>query len=57
MPVIKRFNNDIIRANIEIKKGEKIGINLKKTVQEELAEYRENDKKSLDEMIDQIAGE
>lgn len=45
------------QGKLNLQKGEKIGINLKKTVQEELAEYRENDKKSLDEMIDQIAGE
>lgn len=35
----------------------KIGIDLKKTVKEELAEYRETDKQSLDDMIDEIAGE
>ena len=36
-------------------KNKKIGINLKKTVMEELAEYRETDKKSLDDMIDKIS--
>lgn len=39
------------------KETKKIGIELKKTVMEELAEYREADKKSLDDMIEEIAEE
>lgn len=35
----------------------KIGIDLKKTVVEELAEYQDSDKKSLDDMIEEIAEE
>ena len=39
------------------KETKKIGVELKKTVMEELAEYRETDRKSLDDMIEEIAGE
>jgi membrane protein required for colicin V production len=35
----------------------KISIDLKKTVMEELAEYQDSDKKSLDDMIEEIAEE
>ena len=38
-------------------KTKKIGIDLKKTIKEQLIEYRESDKQSLDDMIDQIADE
>ena len=38
-------------------KTKKIGIELKKTVMEEVAEYHESDKKSLDDMIEEIAEE
>ena len=38
-------------------KTKKIGIDLKKTVKEQLIEYRESDKQSLDDMIDKIADE
>ena len=41
-------------ADGEIKK---IGIELKESVMEELAEYHESDKKSLDDMIEEIAEE
>ena len=67
--IVAGWVEQVIPANLvaEIKEYEqgqiknetvkKIGIDLKKTVKEELAEYREADKKSLDEMIDQIVGE
>ena len=42
---------------MKTEKTPKIGIDLKQTVKEELAKYRETDKKSLDDMIDQIAEE
>ncbi|MDY6407790.1 MAG: CvpA family protein [Pseudomonadota bacterium] len=45
------------QGKLKNKETKKIGIELKKTVKEELAEYRESDKKSLDDMIDKIAGE
>ena len=45
------------QGKLKDKTQQKIGIELKKTVREELAEYRESDKKSLDDMIDKIAGE
>jgi len=45
------------QGKLQEKSKKKIGIDLKKTVREELAEYRASDKKSLDEMIDKIAEE
>ena len=54
---IKADLKDYEQGKLKNKKTPKIGIELKKTVKEELAEYRETDKKSLDDMIDQIAGE
>ena len=45
------------QGKLKKKTAPKIGIELKKTVKEELAEYRESDKKSLDDMIDKIAEE
>jgi membrane protein required for colicin V production len=39
------------------KTTKKIGVTLKKTVIKELAEYQDSDKKSLDDMIEEIAGE
>ncbi len=43
------------QGHLQPKKMKKIGIDLKKTVKEELAEYREADKQSLDDMIEEIA--
>ena len=45
------------QGKLKEKEVKKIGIDLKKTVKEELAEYRASDKKSLDDMIDKIAEE
>ena len=45
------------QGKLDDKTTKKIGITLKKTVIEELAEYHETDKKSLDDMIEEIAGE
>ena len=54
---IKTDLKDYEQGKLKNKTTQKIGIELKKTVKEELAEYRETDKKSLDDMIDKIAGE
>ena len=54
---IKADLKDYEQGKLKDKTTQKIGIELKKTVKEELAEYRETDKKSLDDMIDKIAGE
>jgi len=54
---IKADLKDYEQGKLKNKTTPKIGIELKKTVKEELAEYRETDKKSLDDMIDKIAGE
>lgn len=43
------------QGQLQSRKVKKIGIDLKKTVKEELAEYRESDKQSLDDMIEEIA--
>ena len=45
------------QGKLQSDKTPKIGIDLKKTVKEELAKYRESDKKSLDDMIDKISEE
>lgn len=54
---VKADLKDYEQGKLKNKTTPKIGIELKKTVKEELAEYRESDKKSLDDMIDKIAGE
>ncbi|MBR6412198.1 MAG: CvpA family protein [Alphaproteobacteria bacterium] len=54
---VKTDLKDYEQGKLKDKPTKKIGIELKKTVKEELAEYRETDKKSLDDMIDKIAGE
>ena len=54
---VKSDLKDYEQGKLKDKQTPKIGIELKKTVKEELAEYRETDKKSLDDMIDKIAGE
>ncbi len=43
------------QGQLQSRKVKKIGIDLKRTVKEELAEYRESDKQSLDDMIEEIA--
>ena len=54
---IKEDLKEYEQGKLKEKEIKKIGIDLKKTVKEELAEYRASDKKSLDEMIDKIAEE
>ena len=54
---VKADLKDYEQGKLKKKTTPKIGIELKKTVKEELAEYRVSDKKSLDDMIDKIAGE
>ena len=54
---IKEDLKEYEQGKLQEKTKKKIGIDLKKTVKEELAEYRDTDKKSLDEMIDKISEE
>ena len=54
---VKADLKDYEQGKLKQRTTPKIGIELKKTVKEELAEYRESDKKSLDDMIDKIAEE
>ena len=54
---VKEDLKEYEQGKLKEKEVKKIGIDLKKTVKEELAEYRASDKKSLDDMIDKIAEE
>ena len=54
---IKADIKEYEQGKLNDSKTKKIGIDLKKTVKEQLIEYRESDKQSLDDMIDKIADE